>query len=298
MEVLDAEIYWVEVTDREDVGSDLRAPLLGESGKPQWRYTLFQRAQPGDVVFHYDTAASPKGIRGRSVVAGPPYKETIVWGARGTYARAANVKPEQKPGYRVPLRDFEQLDPPVTTADLEELRPALREVEQNLRKKHGSIYFPFNLSPKVSMQAAQGYAFKMPRAVVELFPQLGGTPRPLLPEELTNSQHVEGASKTIRVNRYERDRVARDKCIAHYGTSCAVCGFDFESRYGQLGRGFTHVHHLVPLAEIGVEYTVDPIEDLRPVCPNCHAMLHRGSGPVMSIDELRQLMQSLPKGES
>ncbi len=36
-----------------------------------------------------------------------------------------------------------------------------------------------------------------------------------------------------------------------------------------MGEGFIHVHHLKPLSEVGYEYRVDPIRDLRPVCPNC-----------------------------
>jgi 5-methylcytosine-specific restriction protein A len=56
-----------------------------------------------------------------------------------------------------------------------------------------------------------------------------------------------------------------------------------------LGEGFIHVHHLKPLAQIGEQYELDPINDLRPVCPNCHAMLHRAS-PALSIDALRALI--------
>jgi predicted HNH restriction endonuclease len=46
------------------------------------------------------------------------------------------------------------------------------------------------------------------------------------------------------------------------------------------------VHHLRPLSGIAEEYEIDPVEDLRPVCPNCHAMLHRKTPPY-TIDELR-----------
>ncbi len=103
---------------------------------------------------------------------------------------------------------------------------------------------------------------------------------------------IEGAVKSIMVNAYERNPVARKKCIDHYGTKCCVCDFDFEKIYGSLGREFTHVHHLKQLSEIKEEYIVNPIEDLRPVCPNCHAMLHR-SGALLSIEELKARVQQL-----
>lgn len=100
---------------------------------------------------------------------------------------------------------------------------------------------------------------------------------------------VEGALQRITVNRYERDPVARQKCIDHFGAACVVCGFDFEKRYGAIGAGFIHVHHLVDIASIGGRYQVDPVMDLRPVCPNCHAMLHQ-ERPAISVESLKQHM--------
>ena len=112
-----------------------------------------------------------------------------------------------------------------------------------------------------------------------------------LPEEVDDeTKYVEGAVETISVNVYERDAPAREDCIAHYGLICAVCGFDFEKIYGRIGKGFIHVHHLKPLSEIGQAYEVEPIADLRPVCPNCHAMLHRRKPDPYSIEELREMM--------
>jgi len=101
-----------------------------------------------------------------------------------------------------------------------------------------------------------------------------------LPEELDQpSRYSEGARKEITVNAYERNAKARQACIDHYGHQCIVCGFSFEEVYGKIGEGYIHVHHIRPLAEIGSEYEVDPIADLRPVCPNCHAMIHKRSVP-------------------
>ena len=109
------------------------------------------------------------------------------------------------------------------------------------------------------------------------------------PAELGGDVTVyEGAKKTITVNQYERNQIARQKCIKINGCRCAVCGIDFESMYGDIGRGFIHVHHIVPISSIGESYKVDPVTDLVPVCPNCHAMLHRGKGgKVLTVEELR-----------
>jgi hypothetical protein len=110
-----------------------------------------------------------------------------------------------------------------------------------------------------------------------------------LPEELpANSEITEGAARSVVVNAYERSPEARAKCIAHHGTSCAVCGFDFGQAYGATAKGFIHVHHIVPLSMIKQSYTVDPVNDLRPVCPNCHAVIHLGGG-CRSIEEVKAL---------
>jgi predicted HNH restriction endonuclease len=68
-----------------------------------------------------------------------------------------------------------------------------------------------------------------------------------------------------------------------------MCGFKVAQTYGEVGEGFIHVHHLKPLSEIGSKYKVDPIQDLRPVCPNCHAMIHRRDPPY-GIEELWGLL--------
>lgn len=96
----------------------------------------------------------------------------------------------------------------------------------------------------------------------------------------------EGAVMRIEVNRYERNRMNRAACIAHHGTNCMVCGLSFSARYGKLGDGFIEVHHKTPVSQMGKAYRVNPKEDLVPVCPNCHAMLHRRN-PPLSIEELK-----------
>ncbi len=103
--------------------------------------------------------------------------------------------------------------------------------------------------------------------------------------------YFEGALKQVYVNKYERDRSARNECIKVNGCICHVCGMDFEKVYGELGKGFIHVHHVVPIAAVGKEYFLDPVKDLIPVCPNCHAMLHRGGvDNVLTVEKLRDLL--------
>ena len=103
----------------------------------------------------------------------------------------------------------------------------------------------------------------------------------------------EGSVTRVTVNKYERDPAARKECLATYGHKCTVCDLDFEAQYGDIGKDFIHVHHLKELSTVGPGYAVDPLEDLRPVCPNCHAMLHKRR-PAFTPDELRQMLRRSP----
>ena len=99
----------------------------------------------------------------------------------------------------------------------------------------------------------------------------------------------EGALITVKANKYERNQKARKECVAKKGYHCLVCGRDFESTYGEIGRGFIHVHHLTPISTIGQEYELNVDTDLAPVCPNCHYMLHR-KNPPYTIEELKDII--------
>ncbi len=115
----------------------------------------------------------------------------------------------------------------------------------------------------------------------------------LLTEEVEelDSKHIEGKVSKVLVNRYERDSAARLKCIKHFGIACQICKFNFEDEFGEIGKDFIHVHHLKEISSIGEEYEVNPIEDLIPVCPNCHAMLHKRT-PAFKIEELKEIIKN------
>ena len=104
-----------------------------------------------------------------------------------------------------------------------------------------------------------------------------------------NEKLYEGALITVKANKYERNQKARKECVAKKGYHCLVCGRDFESTYGEIGRGFIHVHHLTPISSIGQEYELNVDTDLAPVCPNCHYMLHR-KNPPYTIEELKDIL--------
>lgn len=113
----------------------------------------------------------------------------------------------------------------------------------------------------------------------------------IIPEEVHDPKlFFEGALINISVNRYERDIKARKVCISKYGARCFVCNFSFEKFYGLIGKDYIHIHHLIPLSKIGKEYVINPVDDMRPLCPNCHAMIHKRNPPY-TIRELKKIIR-------
>jgi hypothetical protein len=145
-------------------------------------------------------------------------------------------------------------------------------------------------SPPPKVASAIADAIDKPSAVVDT----GGFVS--ADEVVFDGRLFEGAVKRVLVNAYERNPEARRRCIEHYGPVCSVCDFDFGVVYGSAVRGYIHVHHLKALSEIVAEYVVDPIADLRPVCPNCHAVIHSRK-PQYTIDEVRGLIAADRRGE-
>lgn len=118
----------------------------------------------------------------------------------------------------------------------------------------------------------------------------------IYPDEVALKDNMlihEGAIKQVLINQYERNPIARNACILKHGYSCAVCDMNFKDVYGTIGEGFIHVHHIVPLHEIKHDYIVDGEKDLIPVCPNCHAMLHKEiNGRYLTPEELRSRIKN------
>ncbi len=115
------------------------------------------------------------------------------------------------------------------------------------------------------------------------------------PEEISGNVFYEGSITRITVNRYERDRSARKACLDYYGYNCFSCGLNMERIYGSVAANFIHVHHEKPLSEIGENYLLNPISDLKPLCPNCHSIIHLKT-PAMTISELKIILKVKKNG--
>ncbi len=96
--------------------------------------------------------------------------------------------------------------------------------------------------------------------------------------------YSEGESRMIFVKHRKREaKLRKEKIQDHMQKNggkliCEVpcCNFDFNAVYGELGKGYAHVHHLLPLSKAGDDGISTTLDDLAVVCANCHAMIHRG----------------------
>jgi 5-methylcytosine-specific restriction enzyme A len=87
--------------------------------------------------------------------------------------------------------------------------------------------------------------------------------------------------------RIERNKKLALKAKAIHGYKCKACGFDFENRYGIIGRGFIEAHHLTPLSMLkGQKVKLNPDKDFTVLCANCHRMIHK-SEFVNKVEQFR-----------
>ncbi len=123
---------------------------------------------------------------------------------------------------------------------------------------------------------------------------IGGREYIPLSRDSDTAMFFEGKETRVNLTRYERNHSARKKCIAYYGSTCMVCGINFGRYYGEIAEGIIEVHHLRLVSEEKRVYAVDPIKELRPVCPNCHVLIHRRN-PPFTIEEVKQMIKTSNK---
>lgn len=99
---------------------------------------------------------------------------------------------------------------------------------------------------------------------------------------------TEGRKKVIVSNIYERSPELRSLALRIHGYSCMVCGFNFEEYYGEWGKDFAEVHHMLPLSDYNEKRETDPEKDLIVLCANCHRMIHRKGGTTLTPEELKR----------
>lgn len=228
----------------------------------RWSCGNTRKIAVDDRVFLLRQGVEPRGIIASGTVIEPPY-EDLHWDVTGS-----------KPALYVDVKFDALLDPESDDILPRELlgEPPFSDMHWNAQSSGTTI--PVNVAralEEVWSELLDGLLAKPPT-----------TPGP--------ARLYEGTAYAVTLTSYERNRQARQECIAYYGASCFLCKLNFGNVYGPAGEGYVHVHHLSPLSESDSElHEVDPVEDLRPVCPNCHAVIHRRSPPY-TMEEMQELL--------
>lgn len=161
------ERYWMEITDRGDMGADLRAPKQDAAGRDSWTYTLTTFVRPGDRVFHWHrTLVGEPAIVGWSEAGGPLETFSMSWQARGT-GRERGVS-RTGPAWRVPLAHLTLLKTPVTRHHLQTRYPEITRLLSGAQElAGGTAYLPFQNYGGRELRASQAYLTKFPASLVD-----------------------------------------------------------------------------------------------------------------------------------
>ena len=166
------ERFWLEVTDRTDLGHNLWSPKTSGSGRTTSGYESMRHVRPGDVIFHYWQQAGTKpAIVGASIATGVAFRSTITWLARGKNTKGQSAR--RVPAWEVPIDSYAEVSQAIDLDAFRQKEGALRRIYDHMVSLHGEpIYFPFRFSSKQALRANQVYLTKFPADIVDLYPSL------------------------------------------------------------------------------------------------------------------------------
>ena len=230
----------------------------------RWRVGRGQQLDPGTDAWLFAQGRHGRGLLGHGVVASAPQPGAALPARLGLLAGIV----------------FDLLLPPGDALPAEGLAESVPDVNWNAVRSTGTLV---PASSEVQLRAAWT-TFLRSRPVPEDW-LAAADPTVPLPGSLPQD-----SLRTVGINRYEHDPDAVRQCVAFHGTSCAACGLSMEQIYGPAGTAFVQVHHIVPPSSISADYALDPVADLVPLCPNCHAVAHRGGPDPFTPGELRRML--------
>ncbi|WP_167540361.1 HNH endonuclease [Rhizobium mesoamericanum] len=259
------------------------------------RYAVMQQPAPGEQVFHLVAGVSATDPRQRVIYG----VSRVAIGAEVTRSKPPSPGHwgDAEAYFRIALADFSELAVKLPTDEVEASLSDIILADLSERPKHYP-YAPY----RDGFRGAQGiYLAKLSPALTEAF-------RAVIGFSTSSVKHVDedGARGAIRefaegerARRegafFKRNPTLRAAAIEAHGLRCVACSVSFQETYGPLGEGYIEIHHLNPLAErrdfLNAEPTNTKVEDVAPLCANCHRMVHRRR-PALSLDELRDAIYS------
>ena len=172
-----AENYWIESTNRQDLGVNLLAPVSGQAGQK-----LVAQVRDEDIVLHYYQPM--QAIVAFSVARGSVIYSEIRWPDR--------KHSEIQPAYEFSLSNFTELDQPIRLEQIQESFFELKAIRDSLLEKHGTpLYLPFSFRSDDTLRPSQGaYLSKLPIEMLKLLPNVNFDIQNSIPLETFESNHV------------------------------------------------------------------------------------------------------------
>ena len=290
---------FIEITTSEhshggtgwEFGTCLWSPSRNRSGAD--RYANMREPTSGDHVLHIYHDRWPDGrsesrLCGRSVVQSPYREVEQEPPSPGPWAGMS-------PYYRIDLTDYEPFSAALPLSTIrggysEEIRQELKDAKPK--------YYPFNTHGN-SLRTVQGiYLARATAGLIRILHRALQL-QEVVPEAADagidpHDEYIEARRLTSERYFFARHPTLIKRAKERAGGICEVCGFNFSTKYGDLGAGYCEVHHLIPLSERSeLEWTQNlrtRIEDVAVLCANCHRMVHR-QRPALSLDALRDWLR-------
>ena len=245
----------------EEFGDSWRRYQRGENPTCQWSCGGTKRIFPGDLLFHLRQGAEPRGV-------------FAIWRAIEQAFEDWHFDDSSRTTTYVRAESIALCDP---------RSPAIGRTLLNSR--------PFNVVNWNTQRSGIKIPDHVSNRLVELWNECSSCQIFSTPDEAAiHDVFYEGARQLIVVNAYERNPAARKACIQYHGTRCAACEQVMEDAYGYAAKDIIHVHHLKPISTAQGEYELDPVHDLVPVCPNCHAVIHARRDKPYEVAEVRRMI--------
>jgi hypothetical protein len=165
------ERFWLEITDRPDIGVDLHAPQRDAAGRHSAGYSPIWWVEPQDTVFHYDL--NERAITAYSRAAGEVTEAPVVWLSHRGATRRRLGSARAQPGWWLDLDGSYPLETPLTLASLRDRAELVRDLLETLEASHPRpLYFPFFFYGGGELRPMQPYLNKLPAALVARLPEL------------------------------------------------------------------------------------------------------------------------------
>lgn len=266
--------------------------VIAENDESQWedetgilyhfpkRYAKF--LLPGSEVIYYKGKLKNTSFRDKRLTDEPHYF------AKARISKVYSDKKSNKGDLFATITDYYPFSNPILAKinnDYLEFIPESKKVNywrDGVRKIDSNVYKKIlsNVSFSEIMEPSVNY---------EVDEQLNDTDNSL-------ESTTEGKSTTRYITTYERNPKLRKQAIAIHGDSCIACRFNFGEAYGEYAEGFIHIHHIVPVSEYEAPKSIDPEQDLVPLCANCHSVVHRRKKETLTIEQLKKLLTSQSTG--